>query len=165
MEIQDLGAIGEFISSVVVVVMLMFLLFEVRATKRASLQANAQERQRTRNASLRAMRETPMAAVITKANQHLGDTQAEVHAREFGLEPHEYTQLWFHYWGTFVQMRDAYLSDLPETEVEALDGQIRSRFGTPAFAKWYDVLGSLAPDGNFIENFQSHVDQMRAAQR
>ncbi|HEY5681818.1 MAG TPA: hypothetical protein VIS55_17225 [Pseudomonadales bacterium] len=45
MGIQDLGAIGEFISSLVIVVTLLVLIYEVRGAKNATLQANAQERQ------------------------------------------------------------------------------------------------------------------------
>jgi hypothetical protein len=41
MGVQDLGAIGESISSLVIAVTLMVLIYEVRGPKNATLQANA----------------------------------------------------------------------------------------------------------------------------
>ena len=43
MGIQDLGAIGEFVSSLVIVVTLLVLIYEVRGTRQATLRANSQE--------------------------------------------------------------------------------------------------------------------------
>ena len=49
MEIQDLGAIGEFVSSLVVVATLIVLTWETRKAKQATLQANRVVRQQIRN--------------------------------------------------------------------------------------------------------------------
>ena len=59
MGIQDLGAVGEFISSLVIVVTLLVLIYEVRGIKQATLQSNAQERQRKQEGCLTTMSETP----------------------------------------------------------------------------------------------------------
>ena len=42
MDIQDLGAIGEFVSSIVIVVTVAFLVIEVRSSKQATLQSTKQ---------------------------------------------------------------------------------------------------------------------------
>ena len=58
MGIQDLGAIGEFISSVVIIITLAVLIYEVRGTERATLQANAHERLRRQEGFLATLSET-----------------------------------------------------------------------------------------------------------
>ncbi len=46
MDIQDLGAIGEFISSVAIVITLIFLTTETRRARNATQQSNRQARHR-----------------------------------------------------------------------------------------------------------------------
>ena len=88
MDIQDLGAIGEFVSSVVIVITLIVLVYEVRSTKRATQLANAQERRRDRTAQWRMVVDSPpLAAIIAKAYNHNGDPGILNNAREYGLEP------------------------------------------------------------------------------
>ena len=88
MGIQDLGAIGEFISSLVIVVTLMVLIYEVRGAKQATLLANAHERQRRRDETNRSLADSPdLAAIQSAANQHLGGWPLAERAAEFGLEP------------------------------------------------------------------------------
>ena len=48
MDIQDLGAIGEFISSVAIVITLIFLTIETRRSRNATQQSNRQARHRIR---------------------------------------------------------------------------------------------------------------------
>ena len=88
MGIQDLGAIGEFSSSLVIVVTLMVLIYEVRGTKQATLLANAHERQRRRDETNRSLADSPdLAGIQSAANQHLGGWPLAERAAEFGLEP------------------------------------------------------------------------------
>ena len=85
MTIQDLGAIGEFMSSIVITVTLVFLAFEVRATKRATLLANQHERQRARNSIFDSIAtNSELAGIIHKANAYVapGATPAENAAKE-----------------------------------------------------------------------------------
>jgi hypothetical protein len=130
MGIQDLGAIGEFVSSLVIAVTLMVLIYEVRGSKQATLQANAQERQRKVSDGFRSVAESPdLAAIIQQANQYLGFSSER--AAEFGLEADQMSRLAAHYLRTMTQMRDAYVPGLPEDEVSSLDAQIVPCFARP----------------------------------
>ena len=76
MDIQDLGAIGEFISSVVIIVTLAVLIYQVRGSKMATLQANAQERTRNQDAILGTPSESAhLCTIFAKAEEHLGDAR------------------------------------------------------------------------------------------
>jgi hypothetical protein len=161
MDIQDLGAIGEFVSSVIIIVTLMVLIYEVRGSKQATLTANAQERQRKRDDGMRSVAESPdLAEIVQKANAHLGYSSER--AAEFGLEPAQMSRLVAYYLLTMSQMRDAYVSGLPEDEVISLDAQIAAVFQGPAFAKWYDAYLLNAPRGGSFEGFWEHVEKIRA---
>jgi hypothetical protein len=98
MGIQDLGAIGEFVSSLVIFFTLLVLIYEVRGAKNATLQANAQERQRKQEGLLTTMSQTPsLMASWAKVNQHLGDTRWSEEAAQFGLASDEWRQLTVHF--------------------------------------------------------------------
>jgi hypothetical protein len=161
MDIQDLGAIGEFVSSLVIVVTLMVLIYETRGAKQATLEANAQERQRARNDMLKSLVETPdLADVLTTANQHLGLSREDV-ATQFGLAPEQYLRMSAYYNRSLLQLRDAYFSDLPKLEQDALNSQIRGLFAQPAFTKWYDAHQSNAPSGGSYRQFLRQVDELK----
>ena len=49
MELQDLGAVGEFVSSICILITLAFLVSEIRATNRAALDANSHARREARD--------------------------------------------------------------------------------------------------------------------
>ena len=93
MGIQDLGAIGEFVSSLVIVVTLLVLIYEVRGTRQATLRANSQERQRKRDDIIRSFAESPdLGRFLETANQRLGMSRSEI-ATQFGLEADQYLRL------------------------------------------------------------------------
>jgi hypothetical protein len=164
MGIQDLGAIGEFISSLVIVVTLLVLIYEVRGAKNATLQANAQERQRRRDETNQSLAESPdLAGIQAAANEHLGGWRLHEHAAEFGLAPDQFLRLSAHYGRTMLQLRNAYLSGIPEEELESVDRQIQVMFSQPAFAKMYDILFSESSDAKHTERFLSHMDKIRGS--
>ena len=164
MGIQDLGAIGEFISSLVIVVTLLVLIYEVRGAKNATLQANAQERQRRRDETNQSLAESPeLAGIQAAANEHLGGWPLHEHAAEFGLAPDQFLRLSAHYGRTMLQLRNALLSGIPDEELESVDEQIRIMFSQPAFAKMYDVLFSDFARANHTGRFLSHMDEIRAS--
>ena len=161
MGIQDLGAIGEFISSLVIVVTLMVLIYEVRGAKNATLQANAQERQRKQEGYLTTMSETPsLTKAWSKANQHLGDTRWTENADEFGLEPDEWRQLSIHFSRMMASWREAFDSDLPEVERRINDVVMVNLLSDPTFGKYYD--DTAAPNWGRNQSFIRHVDKIRA---
>ena len=164
MGIQDLGAIGEFISSVVIIVTLVVLIYEVRGSKHATLRSNVQERQRKRDDLQRSIAETPdLASIWVTADQHLGFSRVEEGA-EFGLEPDQYWRLNLHFSRTFFQLLDAYKSDLPEEERVSVHAQLRFLLSQPAFSKWYEVTAQSAfsRDG-YIRPFLDYVDEVKTA--
>jgi hypothetical protein len=163
MGIQDLGAIGEFISSIIIAVTLIVLIYEVRGTKRATLRANALEVQRARNENLRSTSETAdLASIITSANHHLGLSLDES-AAEFGLEPEQYRRLTTHFLLILYSWEDFFNSDLPPEEKERFEGSIRGVFlSNPAFKELYDRR-STAPDQASNRNFLNFVDEIRSS--
>ena len=163
MGIQDLGAIGEFVSSIVIVVTLVVLVYEVRGSKQATLRANAQERKRQRNETTRSIVESPdLSRILTTANEHLGLSQAEV-AAAFGLDPDEYRRLAAYNVRMLAQWSDAYGSELPEDERAANDGLIRYAFSLPSFSKWYDLTWAGVPRPRYSAAFFEHVEEIRAS--
>ena len=73
MNLQDLGAIGEFVSSIVIVITLLVLVYEVRSAKRAAQVTNAQERRRARDAVWSMPVDSPgLTEIVAKANAHIG---------------------------------------------------------------------------------------------
>jgi hypothetical protein len=166
MGIQDLGAIGEFISSLVIVVTLLVLIYEVRGAKNATLQANAQERQRRRDDTFRSIAESPDLALIqVSADRHLGSSAVadlDALAVEFGLEPDQCVRLIANFARQFAQLRDAFVSDLAPEEREVVDIGIATLVSQPAFGKWYDIALS-AQRGSGLNRFLDHVDEIRAS--
>ncbi len=166
MGIQDLGAIGEFISSLVIVVTLLVLIYEVRGAKNATLQANAQERQRRRDDTFRSMAESPdLARIHASADRHLGGSvvaDLDALAAAFGLEPDQCVRLVANFARQFAQLRDAFVSDLPPEEREVVDIGIANLVSQPAFEKWYDFTLSLQR-GTGLDRFLDHVDEIRAS--
>jgi hypothetical protein len=161
MGIQDLGAIGEFISSLVIVVTLLVLIYEVRGAKNATLQANAQERQRKQEGFLTTMSETPsLVNAWAKANQHLGDTHWSEEAVKFGIAPDEWRQLSMHFTRMMGAWREAFDSDLPEVEQTINDFLTVYLLSDATFGKYYDEIA--APNWGRNQSFIRHVDEIRA---
>ncbi len=161
MGIQDLGAIGEFISSLVIVGTLLVLIYEVRGSKNATLQANAQERQRKQEGFLTTMSETPsLVNAWAKANQHLGDTRWAENGGEFGLDPDEWRQLSMHFNRMLGAWREALDSDLPEVEQTINDFVTVTLLSDATFGKYYDEFA--APVWGRNSSFIRHVDGLRA---
>ena len=161
MGIQDLGAIGEFIGSLVIVMTLMVFIYEVRGNRQANLQADAQERQRKRDDLQRSQVESrDLADIFVAANQHPGLSIID-RAAEFGIEPAQYQRLSLHFSRVLLSSQDAYMADLPLEEHQGVVDQLRFLFGQPAFAKWYEVSGRpIFGEGRAI-GFFDHIEEMR----
>ena len=161
MGVQDLGAIGEFISSLVIVFTLLVLIYEVRGAKQATLRANAQQRQSKRDDLARSVAESPdLGQILETANQHLGLSRSEI-AAKFGLEAEQYRRLDAYFMRMLLQWRDAFLLDLPEKERFALSMNIRGFFSEPAAVKWYDLRSADWEDRD-LGPFFDHLAQVRA---
>ena len=162
MGIQDLGAIGEFISSLVIVFTLVVLIYEVRGSKQATLSANAQERQNKRDDIVRSIAESSvLGRILETANHHLGVSRSEI-AAEFGLEADQYLRLNFAFGRLLNDWRAAFVSDLSAKERAAVDLNARLWFSEPAVARWYDLTWSAYREGDF-GLFLEHLDEIRAS--
>ena len=71
MDIQDLGALGEFIGSIAIVVTLIFLTVETRQARNATQQSNRQARHLIRSQLNQALAVNPqLAEVMTRSNRY-----------------------------------------------------------------------------------------------
>ena len=162
MGIQDLGAIGEFVSSLVIVVTLLVLIYEVRGTRQATLRANAQERQRKRDDIIRSFAESPdLSRFLETANQHLGASQSEI-AAQFGLEADQYTRLKYALGRLITDWRAAFVADLPAHERAAIDLNARLWLSEPAVARWYELTWSDHRREGEFGLFLKHLDEIKA---
>ena len=156
MNVQDLGAIGEFISSVAIVITLIFLTMETRQARNATQQSNRQARQRIRNDINLALAVNPaLCEVLAKSAQHLSIDGPPVDMSEWGLSGHEGIQLISYSLSYPRHFEDQYFSDLPETDRFSLESQIRSFLGIPPFLRHWEVTKQ-----QFDRGFQEYVDNL-----
>lgn len=150
MDIQDLGAIGEFISSVVIVITLIFLTLETRQTRHATLQGNREARQRIRHDLHRLRAENPsLVEIIVKANNHLadGDDLAnEKAAKDYGLTQVEHHRLQAVMSASTTHWFDQFYTELPESDRLSLDGQVKGTISNPVFRKFWAERREGFPD-------------------
>jgi hypothetical protein len=155
MDIQDLGAIGEFISSVVIVVTLIFLTLETRQARKATLQANRVARQNFRHDLARQVIEIPsLTQAYQKAEEHLGESSAfyEEKANEYGLTTQELRQLQAHMRSRIYHWHDQFYTDLPEEDQDALKDQIRAIGSNPCYRKyWPEMKANRHIDQDFVK--------------
>ncbi|MEJ2088993.1 MAG: hypothetical protein P8Y69_11090 [Gammaproteobacteria bacterium] len=162
---QNLGAIGEFISSIVIVIALVALIYEVRSSKQATLRMNAQDRRRARDTAFSKVVECPhLADIIVKAEMNLGNTGIVAEAGEYGLEPVEFHTLQAHFAYIFQAWIDAFQSDLSDAERDANDLHIAGFLSMSAtLRKFYaDFSAAAGSPDHPAHNFCRHVDRLLA---
>jgi len=153
MDIQDLGAIGEFISSVAIVITLIFLTMETRHARNATQQGNRQARHQIRtDISLSLAVNPQLSELLAKSAEHLGGDPFE---NELGLTGSEYIQLLLHTLSSFRHFEDQYFSDLPESDRLGLERQLRQSLSTSTHSKLWELLRS-----GFDDRFQQYVDNL-----
>ena len=165
MGIQDLGAIGEFISSIVILITLVVLAYEVRTAKQATQVANVQERHRARDFTWAMPVEAPhLAEIVAKASNHLGYRRLEEEARDFGLEPHEMGMLGNYFMLVLAHWADWLDLDLPDRERELLEINIKNRLNQPVFMKWFDrISGEIRVPEHPMNGVFLLIDDLRAS--
>jgi len=153
MDIQDLGAIGEFISSVAIVITLIFLTMETRHARNATQQGNRQARHQIRtDISLSLAVNPQLSEVLAKSAAHLGGDPLE---NEFGLTDSEYIQLLLHTLSSFRHFEDQYFSDLPASDRLGLESQVRQALSLSTYSKLWEQF-----KGGFDDRFQQYVDNL-----
>lgn len=141
MDIQDLGAIGEFVGSIVVVITLVVLVFEVRSSRKSTIRHNVLERQRERNEHERVLFQAlDLADAIARAGEHLGRPSPH---EEFGLTPGAYLQLSSFYSPQLMLWRDAKVAEMsgefPANEMVGIENRVRGLSENVVFRKWYSL--------------------------
>ena len=157
MDVQDLGAIGEFISSIAIVITLIFLTMETRQARNATQQSNRQARHKIRTDLNLALAVNPaLCEVLAKSAQHLNSGRPMFDSEsEWGLSVHEGMQLFSLSLSFLWHFEDQYFSDLPETDRSSLESQIRILLGIPPFLKHWEQNKS-----GFDKRFQEYVDDL-----
>ena len=149
MDFQDLGAIGEFISSVAIVTTLVFLTLETRQARNATQQSNRQARHRIRTDINLAMAVNPqLTEVLAKTSENP--------AGEFGLSHAEQIQLSNYFLLFFRHIEDQFFSDIPETDRFGLETQARRALSIPVFSAYWERFKE-----SFESRFQEYVDGLK----
>jgi hypothetical protein len=123
MNVQDLGAIGEFISSVAIVITLIFLTIETRQARSATQQSNRQARHRIRTELSLAIAVNPQLAELTaKALGPAEPSPIVPNPTGFNFSVAEGIQVYNYYLAFIRHLEDQFFSDLPVTDQFALEG-------------------------------------------
>jgi hypothetical protein len=152
--IMELGAIGEFISSIAIVTTLVFLLLETRQSKAATQQSNRQARQRIRTDLSLALVVNPQIAELFAKTLQDDSLTGFTQANEFNLSIAEGIQVFNYTLAYFRYLEDQFFSDLPETDRFALESQVRQVHG-PYFKKYWEEKKS-----DYDPLFQKYVNEM-----
>jgi hypothetical protein len=158
MDIQDLGAVGEFVSSLAIVVTLIFLTMETRNSRSTAQQNNRQARHRIRSDLNQALAVNPqLNEVLVKSMLHLsgkgGISGLAAQADEFGLSAPEFLQLNNYFLMFFRHLEDQYFSDVPDTDRAGLESQARSAIANAPFARFWEMSKQ-----SFEHSFQVYID-------
>jgi hypothetical protein len=161
MGIQDLGAIGEFVSSIVITVTLVLLVLETRSSRKATLQGNRQLRQQIQNALHLGFARNPLLSeALVKANAHLSPGFGrgyETLARRWGLTPGEYVMVIQQLRAEFRYFEDQFFTELPDSDRRTLDAHFITHIRGPA---WNEFWNEQRPF--FHADFREYVDDLIA---
>ncbi len=145
MELQDLGAVGEFVSSICILITLAFLVSEIRATNRAALDANSHAR--------REARDRVFASVVE--NSSLANAIVKSPGVDEGLTAAEQMQLTVQYFRFWWYFRDQHFTKLHPDDRRAVEKSLTNMInGDAGFAEFCrgEVLASDEPDA-----FTQHI--------
>lgn len=155
MNVQDLGAIGEFISSIAIVITLIFLTMETRQARNATQQSNRQSRHRIRtDINLAAVGSPELCEIVAKSAAYLGFDNSDF-GRELGLSMAETSQLYSFFISMLRHSEDQYFSDLPETDRLATENQLRAFQNLPFYPKLWELTKQ-----QFQNPFQEYADTL-----
>ena len=150
MSIQELGSIGEFISSIAVLITLIYLAVQVRQSRNATVASTMQTNRLQFQNIMIANRDSQIAPIIIKADR--GESLSD--EEEYRLSNHINLQ-WNLLYSEYVQLQIGYTAGWAPSDKLALK-KIFSRYDGRA-AEWWDKTGrEIYPAG-----FVSHVEQQR----
>lgn len=150
MTIAELGSIGEFISSIVVLLTLIYLAVQVRQTRNATIASTMQTNRVQFQNIMLANRDSVIAPIIVKADngEPLSDDE------EYRLSNHINLQ-WNLLFSEFVQIQIGYTQDWAPSDQLALQ-RIFIRYDGRA-ARWWEQTGRQI----YPQPFVDHVEASR----
>ena len=154
MSIQELGSIGEFISSIAVLVTLIYLAMQVRQTRNATVASTMQTNRAQFQHIMLANRDSLIAPIIVKADK--GEELTEV--EEYRLANHISLQ-WNLLFSEYVQLKIGYTQGWAPNDKPALK-RIFTRYSGRA-ANWWESTGRAIYPAEFI----SHVEENRQPEK
>ena len=150
MTIQELGSIGEFVSSIVVLITLIYVAVQVRQTRNATVASTMQTNRVQFQSIMLANRDSLIAPIIIKADNNEPLTDEE----EYRLSNHINLQ-WNLLFSEYVQLQIGYTAAWAPSDKLALE-RIFHRYGGRA-AAWWDRTGKQI----YPEQFVAYVESVR----
>jgi hypothetical protein len=144
MTIQDLGSIGEFISSLAVLVTLLYLAVQARQTHKETVASTMLANRMQFQNIMIANRDSLIAPIILKADKG----EALSHEEEYRLSSHISLQ-WNLLFSEFIQLQIGYTEGWAPSDKPALK-RIFSRYDGRARTWWEESGREIYPDA-FIE--------------
>lgn len=150
MTIQELGSIGEFISSIAVLLTLIYLAVQVRQARNATIASTMQTNRQQFQSIMLANRDSLIAPIIIKADNGKALDEEE----EYRLANHINLQ-WNLLFSEFVQRQIGYTTEWAPSDRLALR-RIFTRYGGRAAAWWESTGREIYP-----QTFVDHVEELR----
>jgi hypothetical protein len=144
MTIQDLGSIGEFISSIAVLITLLYLAMQVRQTRNATIASTMLENRMQFQSIMIANRDSIIAPIIVKADK--GDVLSA--EEEYRLSNHISLQ-WNLLFSEYIQLQIGYTEDWAPSDKPALK-RIFTRYNGRA-SDWWQNTGRQIYPANFVD--------------
>ena len=148
MTIQELGSVGEFISSIAVLITLIYLAVQVRQARNATIASTMQTNRVQFQSIMLANRDSVIAPVIIKADK--GEPLSD--EEEYRLANHINLQ-WNLLFSEFVQLQIGYTAEWAPRDHLALQ-RIFSRYGGRA-ASWWETNGREIYPQSFVDYVES----------
>ena len=163
MTIAELGAIGEFIGSIAVLMTLVYLTVQVRMSRRESRAALLQHRSdAARSLWITEATNPALTNAILKGNRDLGFERPMLQAlaKKVSLDEAELASVTAFASAHFLHRQTMFLSELNPSERIALDNQIVTIFGTGLNRAWFDYLGERVENMGYDALFVEHVKDL-----
>ena len=154
MTIAELGSIGEFVSSILVLVTLVYLSVQVRYMKnQAKTEATYNRGQAGRDVLLAAANSTYISPIIAKITEHAGRPLNEI-AKQFDLT-HDESYRFHHYMWAWWRNQETYFGNVSAEEQDAIDRLITGQLATPGGLLFWETTKALMK-----ASFVGHVDTL-----
>ena len=149
MSIEELGSIGEFVSSIAVLITLIYLAVQVRQTRSATVASTMLVTRTQFQNIMIANRDSLIAPIIIKADKDETLTEEE----EYRLSTHINLQ-WNLLFSDYLQMHFGYTTGWAPSDKLALK-RIFSRYGGRAAAWWQKTGREIYPQ-TFVDYVEGH---------